>query len=542
MTEARLTSSRWLFPAMILAALVLRLQGLDWDEGRGLHPDEGNLVRAAAALGWDRLIPEFHAYNDLALWLPKLVAMPFCDGSDTGCLRLVARALSALFSTLAVLAMAGIALRLSGRLAMLATALLAATSAPLIQWAHFGTTESALVLVVAGLWLHALRWQGGEITTRRMALGSALMLGVGFGFKSSALVAAVIPLVALVLKGRPDALRLKALAWALPLTALVALAATPSLVFATKDWLATMQFENGVVQGTLAVFWTRQFEGGSGPVYQLRQLWGAADGAGLLLALVGVVLLRGRQIWGIVPGLAFALVYAGLTFGWHAAFFRYLAPLFPAVLVLAGVGTAALLSLPSRTVRALAVAGVSLMVVTGLDLAASYQSRDPRLKAEAALLSRALPGEVVAIEPYDTPLTGGLPTVALPLDGGDALAIAMPLSGTDWLLVASRRNWGVLPGVPSSAPLACSYYTALVRGELGFRAVASFRRASPLGLLTEPGVSAEETRVVFDRPTLILLRNDLRLDAGAIAARISAAPDPATCTPSALAEAWARPR
>ena len=36
--------------------------------------------------------------------------------------------------------------------------------------------------------------------------------------------------------------------------------------------------------------------------------------------------------------------------------------------------------------------------------------------------------------------------------------------------------------------------------------------------------------------------NDLRLDAEAIATRIAAAPDPAACTPSALAEAWARPR
>ena len=81
-----------------------------------------------------------------------------------------------------------------------------------------------------------------------------------------------------------------------------------------------------------------------------------------------------------------------------------------------------------------------------------------------------------------------------------------------------------------------------MRGELGFRPVASFRRASPLGRLSEPGVAGEETRVVFDRPTLILLRNDLRLDAATIAARISAAPDPAACTPAALAEAWARPR
>ena len=533
---------RWLFPAVILTALLLRLQGIDWDEGRGLHPDEGNLVRAAAALSWERPIPQFHAYNDLALWLPKVVAAPFCDAGNEGCLRLAARALSALCSTLAVWAMAAIALRLAGRGAMLATAALAAASAPLIQWGHFGTTESVLILLAAMLWLHALRWLRGEVTTSRMAFGSALMLGLGFGFKSSALVMAVVPLLALALQGRPDALRLKALALALPLTLAVALASAPSVIFATQDWLATMRFENGVVQGSVPVFWTRQFEGGSGPVYQLRQLWGALEGAGLLLALVGLVMVPRQAIRGLIPGLGFALVYAGLTFGWHAAFFRYLAPVFPAVLVLAGIGAARLLCLPSHFMRALSGVGLALVVLTGLDLAVSYQARDPRLVAETELVARARPGEVVAVEPYDTPLTGGVPTRLLPLDGPVAVAIATPLAESDWLLVASRRNWGVLPGVPQAAPLACSYYAALVRGELGFRPVASFRRASPLGRLSEPGVAGEETRVVFDRPTLILLRNDLRLDAATIAARISAAPDPAACTPAALAEAWARPR
>ena len=536
--------SHWLFPALILAALVLRLQGLNWDEGRALHPDEGNLVRAAVALGWpDRLIPEFHAYNDLALWLPRLAAAPFCDVTSDHCLRMTARALSALFSTAAVWAMAEIALRLAGRTALLATALAAGLSAPLIQWAHFGTTESALVFLVTALWLQSLRWLRGEMTTARMGAVTALLLGLGFGLKTTAAVMVMIPLTALILQGRPDMLRLRVLAWAVPLGVMLALASTPSLIFATEDWLATMRFENGVVQGTTPVFWTRQFEGGSGPLYQLRQLWGATDGVGLLLALAGLALMRGRAWRLVLPGLAFALVYATLTFGWHGAFFRYLAPVMPVVIVFAGVGVARLVEgVGSRCISAVALAALGLMALTGLDLAASYQARDPRLVAEARLTELAREGDVVAIEPYDTPLTGPLQAVTLPLDGADAMAIAVPLAGADWLLVASRRNWAVLPGVPGQAPLACSYYTALLKGELGFRSVATFRRASPFAAVMEPGIGGEETRVVFDRPTLILLRNDLRLDEATIADRIAAPSDPATCTRAALAAEWTRPR
>ena len=538
-----MSRSPWVLPALLCAALVLRLLGLDWDEGRALHPDEGNLVRAAAALGWGQLIPAFHAYNDLALWLPKLAAAPFCDTGSEYCLRLAARVVSALFSAAAVWAMAALAGRLAGRTAALATAVLAGASAPLIQWAHFGTTESALVFLVAALWLQAVRWQQGATGPGGMALVTALLLGLGFGLKTSVLAMAVIPVVALVLAGRPDAARLRALAWGLPLSVVLALAATPSLLFAPQDWLATMRFENGVVTGSTPVFWTRQFHETSGPLFQMRQLWGGTEGVGLLLAGLGLVLAP-RRIWRtLAPGLGFAILYAGLTFGWHAAFFRYLAPLFPVVLVLAGVGAALVLQrTASHSARALLAAAVALVVGAGLDLGVSYLARDPRLVAETALTARAAKSDVVAIEPRDTPLTGGLTTVVLPLDGADPMAIASGLAGADWLLVASRRNWAVLPRVPHEAPLACGYYLTLLRGDLGFRPVASFRRAAPFGPLLEPGLAAEETRTVFDRPTLTLMRNDLRLDAGTLAARIAAPANPADCTPHTLGALWSRPR
>ena len=75
---------------LVVLAAVLRLLGLNWDSGRGLHPDEGNLIRAALTLGIDgRILPEFHAYNDLALWLPRLLSLPLCAGDDAGCLSLI---------------------------------------------------------------------------------------------------------------------------------------------------------------------------------------------------------------------------------------------------------------------------------------------------------------------------------------------------------------------------------------------------------------------------------------------------------------------
>ena len=198
--------------AVVLAGAALRLAGLDWDVGRGLHPDEGNLVRGALSLGpGGRLIPAFHAYNDLALWLPRLLSMPVCAAGDSACLTLVARLVSAVLSVATIPLAAGVARQLAGQaagpvagpVAGLAAAVAFAGSAPLVQWAHFGTTESALVLLVVALWSVALRWQAGRIGDFGMALWSGALIGLGFGFKTAALATALIPLVALVLAGRP---------------------------------------------------------------------------------------------------------------------------------------------------------------------------------------------------------------------------------------------------------------------------------------------------------------------------------------------------
>lgn len=534
--------------ALVLLAALLRLIGLNWDAGRALHPDESNLVRAALTLGVDgRLLPEFHAYNDLALWLPRLLSLPVCDSEDGACLTLVARLLSALLSLAMILPGAAIAQRLAGagseqagRVAGLGAALCLATSGALVQWAHFGTTESAIALLVLVLWWLAMRWQDGALPDRRMALMAALALGVGFGFKTTAVAACLIPLVAFALAGRFDTGRLRMLALFAGMAVLQALAFAPSVWLATGSWLEVMRFENGVVTGAVPVFWTAQFTGAVNGLYEARQLWSMTSGAGLLLALAGLALMP-RLAWRLaLPALAFALVYAGLTFGWHAKFVRYLAPLLPVLLVLAGVGLGRLASgLAGRTGFAAGLAGLGLMTLAGLDSAAAYLRADPRIAIEAELIGLSGPAERVAIEPRDLPQLIGREGVLLPLteEGLTPGLLAAPLAGADWLIVASRRNWEVLPRQPGANPVVCAYYAGLAEGSLGFVPVRRADRSGPFGHLLAPGVSAEETRLVFDRPEVILFRNVDRLSLAEIEVRL-APRDPTSCAAPRLRRAW----
>lgn len=541
-----LRDTRLLLLAIVALGAVLRFLGLNWDHGRGLHPDENNLVNAALTLGIDgRLLPEFHAYNDLALWLPRLLALPFCEASDRACLALVARTLSAAFSLAMIPLAAGIAARIATpdrrNHAALAAALAMAMSPPLVQWAHFGTTESAIGLLVLLLWFIALRWQTGDLTDRQLAILGGVALGVGFGFKTTALAIAVIPVTALALSPLAIGQRVRVLALFAAVLAIQALAFAPSVILATADWLAIMRFENGVVQGTVPVFWTEQFHGATNGVFELRQLWSLTSGAGLLLALTGLALLP-RDRWRLaLPGLAFAVLYAALTFGWHAKFVRYLAPLIPVILVLAGLGVAQILArVPSRTAQATALTGLALMAMAGIDSASAYLRPDPRVDAETRLMALARPGHSVVVEPRDLPQTGPLPRVTLPLVDGQASpqTLAAPLAGAEWLILASRRNWEVLPRQPGAAPVLCAYYAGLADGSLGYVPMLRSDRSGVFGRLFAPGLSAEETRVVFDRPEVFVFRNTAHLRAEDIAVALEQPRAPGDCAPRVLQRAW----
>ena len=538
----------WLF----VIGAILRVMGLNWDGGRGLHPDEGNLVRAALTLGLNgRILPEFHAYNDLALWLPRLVSLPFCETQDAACLTLVARSVSAGLSLIVILPAAALACRLAGAggnpeaggIAGLAAALVFSTSPPLVQWAHFGTTESALVALVILSWWLALQWQDAKLTDRQMVLFSGVTIGIGFGFKTTALVVALIPILAFALAPRALAVRLRLLVLFGLLAGVQAVAFAPSVLLATESWLGVMQFENGVVTGTIPVFWTAQFYGATNGLYELGQLWGLTSGMGVILAVASVVLLP-RSGWRLaIPAIALVVVYAMLTFGWHAKFIRYLAPVVPVLLVLASVSVGLLArGVWGRMMAAIAMAGLVLMALEGLDSASAYLRPDPRLAMEEHLLSRSAPTDLVAIEPRDLAQLGGRAQIILPLTDADLSAdsLAAPLAQADWLIVASRRNWEVLPRQPDANPLICAYYAGLADGHLGYALVQSIDRTGPLGHLFANRLRAEETRTVFDRPEVLLFRKVTAHSAVELAARLSNLREPAACAAPALSRAWRR--
>jgi hypothetical protein len=154
----------WIVAAVVIAAGgLLRFQGHLWDGGLMLHPDERNIVEAAARLSLQaQPVPDFHAYNGLAVYGPRLAAE--LEAVLTGTappgkvqILLAGRFLSALLSTATIVVVWLIAARLFAPAFALLALSLTAFSPGLIQAAHFGTTESALVFFLCVLILLSVR-------------------------------------------------------------------------------------------------------------------------------------------------------------------------------------------------------------------------------------------------------------------------------------------------------------------------------------------------------------------------------------------------
>ena len=169
-----------------------------------------------------------------------------------------------------------------------AAALILGVSVPLLQWSHFGTTESALILVVVLLGWISSRALDGRMSVVRFALFGGMVMGLGLGLKTTVLAFALIPLSTLVLWRPGWRAGLRAVAIGGGLAATLWLATTPAIVLNWAEWRATMQFEGGVVRGTMDVFWTWQFVDRVPVLFELRQLWAATEGIGLILSATGL--------------------------------------------------------------------------------------------------------------------------------------------------------------------------------------------------------------------------------------------------------------
>jgi hypothetical protein len=520
---------------IVVAAFLMRVYNVSWDNGYLFHPDERQILLVADDLSFpwppdaSLLTPDspwnpgFFAYGSLPLYLLRLLADLAgrfdIDYATLESTYVVGRALSAIFDVGTVYLVYRLGRKLYGEW----TGLLAATFSCLavlhIQLAHFYAVDTLLAFFVTLTVALAVN------VVNRPALRLAWPLGLAWGMALATKVSAaplLIPIAIAWATGVSAAprdahprTRARARAWwravlGIGMTGLVALATfvvcEPYALIDVVSFAIDVIHESYMARGVADIPYTRQFIDTLPYVYPIWQIivWSLGIPLGLtgFLAIPGVVAqtvasVVGRR-WQRLGELSIPLVWVALYFGivgsFHAKFLRYMLPILPFLCLWAAWALTALVSLGKRTgrsgLRAVTIAALVLVLsATGLYAAAFlhiYTEEHTWIQATAWLCGNLPQPSRIMVEHWDDPLpllqgTGALRCYRshdisqfAAYDRDDTAKLEDLLEAlvyNEYIILSSNRLYNTIPRLPERYPLTSRYYELLLGERLGFELV-----------------------------------------------------------------------
>jgi YYY domain-containing protein len=532
------------FLILFFGALVLRVVGLDFDQGHFYHPDERAIGDAVLKLSFRplQLNPHFFAYGSFPLYVTKAVSSALAAvtgrawlASYDGVIH-VGRFLSAIWGALTVLLLALLGRRWYSDKAGLLSGLLLALAVFHIQTSHFASTDVALTfLALLALACAARLASRGRV---RDALLAGLVTGLALATKASA-APLLLPLAVGVLfatKERRTLGRVAGLLAAVYLAAFCGFALGEPYAFLDyREFWRSVTEQGAMVRHAGTFPFTNQYVGLPNFLYEAKELvlWclGPLLGLTALWAtaarLVRVRALRPRE-WILA---SFFVPYVLITCTFEVKFPRYLLPVYPILLLWAGAWLAerAARGLGGRVLRAAVVAGTAVWALAFLSI---YTRPHSAVAASVWFHDRVPDGARVLEEDWDEGFPFTFPgraaeryaIVPFPfyeVDSPEKMAkLAGELAQADWVVLQTKRLYGGVTRAPEKFPLTNRAFRLLFAGDLGFvleKDVAS--RPSIFGLEV-PDELADESFSVYDHPKALIFRNRERLAAPELERRL----------------------
>ncbi len=564
---------------VLLVGLLLRADGVAWDGGAHLHPDERYLSLVADNIKLPSSLAEYLrvdspmnpyttetgsnlVYGTLPITATKLAAHLAGRDRYDG-LEIVGRRLTSVVDLVSILVAFGLARLLAAGMgprragwAGVAGAGAYALTPLAIQHAHFFVVDSWLTAGCGASLLAAAHAQRSRTPARGAALVAlaGALLGAGLACKLSAVLLA--PGVALLVLGAaPGVGRGRVLGAAANLlllgaSAYLALRLLAPATFASDDW-ASPKLAEGLSRALEAQRAAVAGHGGLAPpslqwlsstpvVDPLLTLGGISIGPPIALACAAGVLLVGHRAVAAarareIAWLELAVIYSTVVVGAYLASrfvhtVRYLLPLIPILCATAGVAVASLARARRGPVAVAAIG--TLAVAWALAYTAIYRAPHTRIVASAWIRAHTHPGDVIVGEEWDdqlpTPADPDLRLRELPVYAPDDAAklhrLWTGLRDADLVVLSSARASGAIGALPGRYPLTTRYYDRLLAGRLGFEPVARFRSRPRLAGVEIPDAWAEEATSVYDHPEVRVLRRAATLSWPEFRRRILAGP------------------
>jgi hypothetical protein len=530
-------------PILLLTLLIYtRFINLSWGQPYPFHPDERNMAVALHQLNCQSLSnikecfnPHFFAYGQFPLYLGLFLArlsqfingrfgIPITVEEATIILRLI----SALASIGTVYFGIKIVEILKG--SKFLAVLLFIFCAGLIQFAHFGTTESLLMMFYTAITFYSLKlFKDKKILNSKFLILNSIFCGLAVATKVSSIIFLVIPAVALLarinFKQPAKILRIfmSGLGFII-LTAAIGIIFSPHNLINYNDFISALRYESDVALGRSEVFYTRQFVSTIPVVFQFIKIFPYAFGVPVLVFFIGGFLfLPYNKINNLLrfSFLIFFLPSAFLFTKWT----RFMTPIFPLMIIFAAILLTKFYN-RSKTLlfRALFLIFFILLLIPGISYLAIYQNPDVRFTASEWIYKNVPENSYLLFEtanvvdiPFQTtPKTlpknyRGISFNFYDLDRDERLQreLLLHLDRADYIFIPSRRVFKNHP--KDKYPILNKYYGNLFSGKLGFKKVAEFSsypRIEFFGkkLIEFPDEEAEEAWTVFDHPVIRIYR------------------------------------
>ena len=507
----------WILIALLLAAVGLRLYGINWDRGIPFthHPDEQHILYKVqgpppdgmgAPWVWGNLLnvktsplnPHNFNYGTFPMYTVKFLSWalsPLKEGLTAGRdMVYVGRAVSALYDVGTVLLVFLLASRLYRRRVGLLAAAFAAFTVIQIQNSHYATVDTTITFYVLLTLFFCTRIAFGHGGWNRVGLGIAL--GLALATKLTALPILLPVVLSFLMAASPeDKLRLRfpsrpelkkallGLGVALAVALAVNFVAQPFAYLDWEEFKRDVARESTVLRGTWVVPYTLQYLNAPDYLYPIQQLavWGAGLPLGIAMwAGFAFTLLRGvRRGKSELLLLSWSVPFFLIVGQMHAKFLRQFLPLIPILSIMAANMLFSWLDWAKTQHRWAIKAVIGLVLAGAVFYSLAYMNiyRQPHPSQRASqwvqqnvpldsyiLKETVWDQSLAAVDRYRNS------TVEVYDGDGPAKAsrIAGFLSEADYMVIWSNRAYGALGRPEAGHPMTARFYTLLFSGDLGY--------------------------------------------------------------------------
>ncbi len=385
--------------------IFVRFYNLDWGLPFPFHPDERNIAWQVARLrcpSWEACLrPDFFAYGQLSIYaaffLNQILAIFLAEVDPVNLSFLSLRLISAVAGVFTVYFLVKI-LRIydQDRLWEILLVLVAGVVPALVQFSHFGTTESLLGFFYTALVYISLRFLHRQVEIERFVYYSALLWGAAVSSKVSAAVFLFVPLVAVFFR-KGLKIEESRIGWLqrfgiflkiLILGFVISFILSPYNFVAFGEFLNSMFYESSVATGRVKVFYTQQFEYSLPVLFQVFSIFPYAMGFVLSFFLIKSMFFWKEKVFLKIFFLIFFLSQSFLYTKWT----RFLAPVYPIGVLIA------FLEIRKIKVKVLRLLVLILVFLQGAVFFSIYLQEDVRFQASAWLRENIPSGALVLQE------------------------------------------------------------------------------------------------------------------------------------------------